>query len=705
MFFPPRPSKNSILDFSCQKKETATPSEGWKKGQKRGRFLVLALIEAIMIRVGIDTGGTFTDFVLSSPARIWVHKVLSTPHDPGEAILRGLQESGVLGDRLDVIHGSTVATNALLERKGARLAFLTTAGFEDLLAIGRQTRRELYNIMVEERTPLIPRELCFGIPERTHFEGIVARKPNLRRLDEIIRRLKEAGVESAAVCFLHAYANPANEETACRRLEEHGFALSVSHQVLREYREFERASTTAINAYIAPLMERYLGRLEERLGSSRVRVMQSNGGCVSARSAKQNPVCTILSGPAGGVVGAKEVAAAAGFRKIISFDMGGTSTDVSLCDGEISTTTESTISDLPLRLPIIDIHTVGSGGGSIAFLDPGGALRVGPRSAGAAPGPICYGKGDDVTVTDANLLLGRLDPERFLGGQMRLYPERTRRIMEKFAARLGMTVLDLAEGIVRVADATMERAIRVISVERGFDPRDFALLSFGGAGGMHACSLAQKLRIPTVIVPKNAGVLSGLGMLLSDTIKDYSRSVLRGGEAIAPADFARLFRPLLADAWRDMKKEGFGRKTVRLLRFLDVRYAGQSYELTVPFEAGYRKEFNRAHLRKYGYADEKRPVEVVTLRVKAVGITEKPQLTRIGPGGSDPGAALIGRRMMRFGVRDFRAGVFAREKLAAGNQIEGPALVLDYESTAIVPPNFFCRVDRYGNLIIRDGKK
>ena len=653
-----------------------------------------------MIRVGIDTGGTFTDFVFLSPEKMWVHKVLSTPADPGEAIIRGLRESGVLEGRLDVIHGSTVATNALLERKGARLAFLTTAGFEDLLAIGRQTRRELYNIMVEQRTPLIPRDLCFGVPERTHFDGTVARKPDLRRVNEIIRRLKKARVDSVAVCFLHAYANPANEEKVCRRLREHGLALSVSHLVLREYREFERASTTAINAYIAPLMERYLGRLEERLGSSRVRIMQSNGGCVSAQSARENPVCTILSGPAGGVVGAKEVAAAAGFRKIISFDMGGTSTDVSLCDGEISTTAESTISDLPLRLPIIDIHTVGSGGGSIAFIDQGGALRVGPQSAGADPGPICYGKGENVTVTDANLLLGRLDPGRFLGGEMKLYPERTRRVMEKFAAHLGMSVLDLAEGIVRVADATMERAIRVISVERGFDPRDFALLSFGGAGGMHACSLAQKLLIPTVIVPKNAGVLSALGMLLSDTIKDYSRSVLRAAAEVTPAELARLFRPLLAEASRDLEKEGFGRKTMRLLRFLDVRYTGQSYELTVPFTAGYRREFNRAHLRKYGYADEKRPVEVVTLRVKAVGVTEKPRPARIGSGGKDPRPARIDRRTMRFDGRDFKADVFAGEKLAAGNQIKGPALILDYESTAVLPPNFICRADRYGNLII-----
>ena len=657
-----------------------------------------------MIRVGIDTGGTFTDFVFLGPSRMWIHKVLSTPHDPAQAIVRGLEEGGVSGGGFEVIHGSTVATNALLERKGARLAFLTTAGFEDLLEIGRQTRRELYNIMVEKRLPLLPRRLCFGVRERTLAGGRLEKPADLGQVEGIIRRLKKAGVESVAVCFLHSYANPANEKRVCRKLEEKGLAFSASHRVLREYREFERASTTAVNAYVAPLMASYFGRLEKTLRPNPVRIMQSNGGFVSARSAKDNPVCTILSGPAGGAVGAKEVAAAAGFPKIISFDMGGTSTDVSLCAGDISLSTESTISDLHLRLPIIDIHTVGSGGGSIAYLDSGGALRVGPQSAGADPGPACYGKGGGVTVTDANLLLGRLDPERFLGGTMKLYPDRSRRALGRFASRLKLDAFDLAEGVIRVADAAMERAVRVISVERGFDARDFALLSFGGAGGMHACSLAQKLRIPTVIVPKNAGVLSALGMLLSDTIKDYSLSVLRAGDKISVSELDRLIRPLLKDASQDLSKEGFAKPKMRLLRFLDVRYIGQSYELTVPFSAAFRRDFHRLHLRRYGYADEERPVEVVNLRVKAVGVTEKPRLAEVEPKGKDPGAARIDRRAMLFEGRSYRADVYAREKLGSGNTILGPALILDYESTAVVPPYFVGRVDRFGNLILKQRK-
>jgi N-methylhydantoinase A/oxoprolinase/acetone carboxylase beta subunit len=655
------------------------------------------------IRVGIDTGGTFTDFVIFEPKGLRVWKALSTPRDPGRAILRGLGDTGSLGRAADIIHGSTVATNALLERKGARLAFLATDGFEDILHIGRQTRRELYNILVEERHPLIPRRLCFGLPERTAADGTVLEKVGRAAVERVVRRLKERGVESVALCFLHSYANPANEEAVLRLLARHGLSCSASHRVLPEYREFERASTTAINAYVGPLMSTYLGRLEKDLKAGRLRVMQSNGGCVSSRGAKETPVCTILSGPAGGVVGAREVAARAGFDRIISFDMGGTSTDVALCDRGIATTTESVISDLPVKMPIIDIHTVGSGGGSIAFLDEGGALRVGPRSAGADPGPVCYGRGDEVTVTDANLVLGRLDPDSLLGGAMKLYPERARRAMEKFAARLGLSSARLAEGIIRVADATMERAIRVISVERGFDPRDFALLSFGGAGGMHACSLSARLRIPTVIVPKNAGVLSALGMLLSDVVKDFSRSVLKTGEAARPPALERLFASLLERARPAIRGEGFAPGRVRLFRFLDVRYVGQSYEITVPFSRDYRRAFDAAHLRLYGYSDEKRSVEVVNLRVKAVGLTSKPALARLPARGADPSAARVARRPMVFEGRSWPADIFRRDRLRPGHVFRGPALVCDYESTSVVAPGFVGRVDGFGNLILRQG--
>lgn len=652
------------------------------------------------MRIGIDTGGTFTDFVFLTPEGMKVYKVLSTPHNPGEAILRGLSECQALEERLHIIHGSTVATNALLERKGAKLALLTTRGFEDLLQIGRQTRRELYNIMVERREPLIPRELCFGVSERILYNGDVQEDVDLSEVDRIIEELKKEGVESVAICFLHSYVNPANEEAACRRLQQHNLYTSVSHRVLREYREFERCSTTAINAYVAPLMEHYLTSLEGELRGGRLRIMQSNGGCISSQSAREEPVRTILSGPAGGVVGAREVAALAGYDRIISFDMGGTSTDVCLCDRGIMTTTESTISDLPLKMPIIDIHTVGAGGGSIAYIDEGGALRVGPQSAGADPGPLCYGKGEEVAVTDANLVLGRLDPDRFLGGEMKLYPERAYEAMGRFASQLGMDISQLAEGIVRVADANMERAIRVISVERGYDPRDFVLFSFGGAGGMHACSLAQKLRIPAVIVPKNAGVLSALGMLLSDTIKDYSQSILKKSEEITPPELNQSFKPLLETAHSDLLTEGFTKGKIELLQYLDVRYVGQSYEITVPYTPRYREEFNQMHLKLYSYSDEERPTEIVNLRVKAVGITDKPTITEREYIREDPSKGRIDRKSMVFEGETFPSYVYIRELLEAGNIIQGPALIIDYESTSVVPPNFTCKVDKYENLII-----
>ncbi len=653
-----------------------------------------------MIRLGIDTGGTFTDFVLMEKNRLKVHKVLSTPSNPALAIIQGLKEMGVLKAETDIIHGSTVATNALLERRGARLAFLTTAGFEDLLTIGRQTRRELYNILVEERRPLVQREFCWGVPERVAYDGQVLEPLDLKALEKIVRQLKQKKIEAVAVCFLHSYANPRHEKAVRTRLSREKIQVSLSSEVLPEYREFERASTTAINAYVAPLMERYLHRLEQELPLARLRIMQSNGGCISASAAAHKPVTTILSGPAGGVVGASAIAFQAGFRRLISFDMGGTSTDVSLCDGAIMTSTETEISELPLKLPVIDIHSVGSGGGSIAYLDEGGALRVGPQSAGADPGPICYGRGEEITVTDANLVLGRLDPHHFLGGTMKLYPERARETMEKFARQLNLTAEELAEGIVRVADTTMERAIRVISVERGYDPRDFALVSFGGAGGMHACSLAARLKIPVIIVPKNAGVLSAMGMLLSDVIKDYSRSILLRGDRVSMEEINRLFEPLLEEARADLAREGFPRQRMRLLRFLDVRYVGQSYELTVPATSRFRQDFNRLHLKRYKYADENRPVEVVNIRVRAVGLTEKPAIPELEAKGRPLAEAVLDERPMIFDGKRYPAKICDRQLLEPGHRFTGPAVVMDYESTAVLLPGWQARVDRFGHLIM-----
>ena len=651
-----------------------------------------------MIRIGIDTGGTFTDLVLLGDEGVVVHKVRSTPDDPSRAILAGVREIAGALDGADIVHGSTVATNAVLERKGARVALLATAGFEDVLRIGRQTRRELYNLMVEDRRPLVDPCLTFGLDERMTAEGEVLTPLEPANVDALFEVLRARQVEAVAVCLLHSYRNPSHEEEAADRLEAAGFMVSASHRILPEYREFERWSTTVVNAYVTPLMARYLAKLEEHLGRSRLSIMQSNGGSISAATAKAAAVQTILSGPAAGVVGARAVGAAAGYPRIIGFDMGGTSTDVTLVDGEIGVTTESTVGDFPVRLPIIDIHTVGAGGGAIAHFDSGGALRVGPQSAGADPGPVCYGRGTDLTVTDANLLLGRLAPDYFLGGRMALDVERTRAEARRFASRLGISEMALAEGIVRVANANMERAIRVVSVERGFDPRDFALLAFGGAGGMHACEIAQTLDIATAIVPKHAGVLSALGMLLADVTRDYSRSILTRTDALTEAALHEQFELLVERAREDLQREGFtGERTV-IERLLDVRYVGQSYEITLPFMPGYRDQFDARHARLYGYSNPRRPTEVVNLRLKATGITSKPVLPRASESESHR-ASPYAVSTAWFAGQSHETALYRWEELGAGAAAPGPAVIAGAQATTVVPPGFMFRIDQSGNVV------
>ena len=650
------------------------------------------------VRIGVDTGGTFTDLVMLGPDGVSVHKVRSTPADPSQAILGGIQELTGITTGADVVHGSTVATNAVLERRGAKVAVVTTAGFEDVLRIGRQTRRELYNLMQESRAPLVEDGLTFGLHERIGADGTARSGLDPHEVAALPAKLQAAGATAVAVCFLHSYSNPAHEREVTDTLEAAGLSVSASYRVLREYREYERWSTTVVNAYVTPLMAHYLGALEARLAGSRLGIMQSNGGSISAATAKAEAVRTILSGPAAGVVGARAVAAAAGYPRVITFDMGGTSTDVSLVDGVISRTTESTVGDFPVRLPVIDIHTVGAGGGSIAYVDSGGALRVGPRSAGADPGPVCYGQGTELTVTDANLLLGRLDPDHFLGGRMALDFVRTRAVAARLAAQVGISDTALAEGIVRVANANMERAIRVVSVQRGFDPRDFALLAFGGAGGMHACDIAGKLDIPSVIVPRYAGVLSALGMLLADVTKDYSLTVLRRGDQVSLAELNALMEPLVGQATDDLAWEGYSGTSTTVETAVDVRYTGQSYEITVPCGPGYRDEFDRQHARRYGYSNPARAIEVVNLRVTATGLTPKPVLPRTDVGNVvEAVPARLGQA--RFGGRLLVTAFHRWDALSAGSAGVGPAVIAGGQATAVVPPGFIFSIDGFGNLV------
>ncbi len=659
-----------------------------------------------MFRIGIDTGGTFTDFIALDGKRVRTLKLLSTPSNPAQAIFQGLQE--LLDEReCDIRHGSTVATNALLERKGAVTALVTTAGFEDILEIGRQNRPKIYSLFPSRPDPLVPARLRLGVMERTLHDGSVLiplRSMDLRSLAEKLRR---ARVQSVAVCLLFSFANPAHEKLIGNALKNLKIPVSLSHIILPEYREYERTSTTVVNAYLAPVMGRYLGALEEGLHAKRarrvahLRIMQSNGGTVSARAAIREPVRTILSGPAGGVVGAWEVASQAGFPDILSFDMGGTSTDVSLCEGEIRITSESVIANCPIGVPVIDIHTVGAGGGSIARVDEGGALRVGPESAGADPGPICYGKGERITVTDANLYLGRLDTGYPLGGTLHLDDRRLQPAFRALASRMGAaSPAAAAQGVIDVANANMEAALRVISVERGYDPRDFTLVTFGGAGGLHALQLAASLSIPRILIPENPGLLSALGVLLSDSVQDFSKTVMLTSQEAGTAGLDERFRELERKGLASMKTEGFSTQRIRLERWIDMRYHGQSYELSFPYTRRFVPEFHRRHEQRYGYADPTRESEVVTIRVRVRGLSEKPRMPKDHPGAKDPKRALIKEKNVRFEGKTCRSRIYERALLRAGNRILGPALIFEYSATTALPPGYTCCVDSYRNLVI-----
>lgn len=644
------------------------------------------------MRIGVDAGGTFTDFiVLYDDGHLETFKVRSNPRAPAEVILAGIERAAGK-TKAGVVHGSTVATNALLERKGAKTAFVTTAGFEDLIEIGRQNRAELYNLMPAPRRLLVDRDMCFGVKERVYFDGTVAEIPSAAEWKRVASQLKRSGAKSVAVCFLHAYQNSANERAAATALARKGIYLCTSHEISPEIREYERASTTLVNAYVGPLMESYLGQLERSPQGRRIAIMQSNGGFLSARDARKHAVRTVLSGPAGGLVGALETARASGFTRVLAFDMGGTSTDVSLVDGVTRHTTEAFVDGYPIRVPMLDIHTVGAGGGSIARVDAGGLLRVGPESAGADPGPACYGAGKEATVTDAHVVLGRISAEQLLGGAMTVDVDRAAAAVDRIANCLKIDSASAAAGILRVANANMERAIRVVSVERGHDPRDFALVAFGGCGGLHACEIAQELGIRTVIVPEYAGALSALGMLMADAVRDYAAGVL------GRRDIEKIFATLERRARRESPKAGIERSA-------DLRYCGQSYELNVPWTNGDpATSFHREHEKIYGYANTGRDVEIVTIRVRARTAVEKPKLTRsrskTGPesrgSGRSPGAEQ--RRIWIAGTAK-QIDCWPRQQISARAK-QGPALVLDYGSTTLVPPAWAFRVDRAGNLLL-----
>ncbi len=656
--------------------------------------------------VGVDIGGTFTDLVVSDGGQLRVHKLLSTPGDPSQAMLAGLRALSPdgLGAFERIAHGSTVATNAILERKGAKAALITTAGFRDLLAIGRQNRPDLYALQPTLPPALIPRERCFEAVERLDYTGAVLMPLDPAALDAMLDQVVASGIEAVAVCLLYSYVNSTHERAIRDRIVERGIvpadAVILSSDVLPEFREYERASTAVLEAYVRPVMSRYLSRLEAALpAGAPLRVMKSDGGIVGVRQARAQAIQTALSGPAAGVMGAFHVARLAGYDQILTLDIGGTSTDVALCPGAPIRRPESEIDGLPLRIRLLDIETVGAGGGSIARLDTGGALRVGPESAGAAPGPILYGRGgQQITVSDANALLGRLDAEHFLGGQMTLDLDAARAAFDRLAVDLRLTPEAAALGVIEVANANIDRALRRVSIARGHDPRDFTLVAFGGAGPLHACAVAQRLQIPRVLVPRTPGVLCAFGLLVADVALDSSRSMLGPLDAETSSLLSRHLSEMTTQARADLQVEGIADAEMTFAATVDMRYRGQAYELVVPYAPGVdlAAAYHSAHERAYGYALRSRVIEVVNLRLQAIGAVEKPILIQEPEGGEDASSA-------RIGVKDRpgeRLTLYDREALSPGMRFDGGALAFQLDSTVYVAPGWSARVDGWRNLIL-----
>ncbi len=651
------------------------------------------------MRIAIDTGGTFTDCVYLDAGRLRVLKLRSTPSNPATAVVHALR---VIGHprHLEVRHGTTVGTNTILERKGARVAFVTTIGFEDTIAIGRQARPRLYDLFSPGPACLVPEALRFGINERVTAEADLLHEPDQSELDQLAQRIAATDAESIAISTLFSFLHPQNElliEAALRNLD---LPISTSHRILPEFREYERASTVVTNAYLMPIMQTYLLSVEQQITTeftgSRVHVMQSSGGIISAATAAAEPVRTILSGPAGGVIAAQKIATATGFPRLIGLDMGGTSTDVFLIDSTqagLQLRSESHISGLPISVPMLDVHTVGAGGGSLALFDSGGLLRVGPESAGSDPGPICFGFGEKPTVTDANLLLGRLDDQRFVGGTVALNTDRAREAFWQHKGSLS-NVQEFAAGILRVVESNMERAIRFVSVERGLDPRDFALLAFGGGGPLHACALARSLRISKVIIPAIPGALSAMGILLADTTRELSRTVMLPGSMLH--DLKQNFEALQEHVPAEFASE----KSLILERSVDLRYKGQGYELNVPYNADSADEFHDLHERHFGFADRNRAIEIVNLRVRIRIPAEPFTFPAKQPQQGNGSQALGGTKQIYFDGNWFAATTYDRDLLQPGDSIDGPALIGEYTSTTVLPPDCSLEVDRIGNLII-----
>ncbi|MBS0987497.1 hydantoinase/oxoprolinase family protein [Acetobacter okinawensis] len=681
------------------------------------------------IRVGVDTGGTFTDISIYNPqtGKISVWKVSSVTDNPSEAIISGVQGGletfGYAATDVDYLgHGTTVATNALITGNHARTGMVTTAGFRDVLEIRRQTRADLYDLQQEKTPVLALRDLRHEVQERVNFDGSVHIPLNIEDVRRVARILREQKVEAVAVCFLFSYLYPEHEEAVKSILEEEipGIFVSSSSEVVPVYREYERFSTTVVNAALGPIMQSYLNKLWPRLQNigvnAPVHLTQSNGGVISLQDAAAFPVRTVLSGPAAGVVGALQIGLAAGFPNMITFDMGGTSSDVALIDnGEPQLATDIVAHGYPLKIPMLDIHAVGAGGGSIAYVDSGGHLKVGPHSAGAVPGPVCYGQGNvQPTVTDANVVLQVQNPTHLLGGRLAIDQAKAREAIAGLAATLGLGVMETAQGIISVATANMAKAIRVISVERGYDPRDYVLMAFGGAGPVHAARLARELEVPRVLIPRNPGILCSMGLLMTDLKAHFTTGRMIELSPAGIPDLIRDISSLDQQATDWFEREGIALSDRAVSRSLDVRYLGQAFELTVEAPAGVvdeafvgeaRRRFEVVHQQMYGFVSPEEPIRVVAVRLEAIGAVPRaalvPDMTETDSPVED---AIIGERAVWLPeTGSFTpCTIYERDKLLYGHCIAGPAIIEQMDSTTFLLPGQIARVDGYLNLLIEE---
>jgi N-methylhydantoinase A len=650
-----------------------------------------------MLRIGVDTGGTFTDFVFFDGKNIKILKLPSTPENPANSIQGGLDSVG--GSPFELVHGTTVATNSFLQKKMARAAFVATRGFEHMLVIGRQNRTNLFSFQVKKPFQLIPLSRCYGLEERTLADGTLLKPVVTSGLSKLIGRMKKQGIVTIGIVFLHSYQNPENENKVAEIFRNHGFQVTASSEIMPEYREYERAVITILNSSLKPIIATYVNELKSRIKRNRFYIMQSNGGVLPPERIIDEPVRTIMSGPAGGVIAARRFSGLTRNPNIITLDMGGTSTDVSIIkSGQLLLTRDGYLENLPMRIPIIDIATVGAGGGSIAKIDRGGVLQVGPESAGADPGPACYGKSQLPTVTDAFVVNGIIQPELFLGGNMKISLQKSIQAVTKIASSVGKTLHETAEGIILISVSAIEKALRSVTLEKGEDPRFYTLLPFGGAGGMVATLLAERLGINRILIPPYQGVFSALGMLVADFQKEFSHSFLKPFGPGISREIEKVFSKIIRKANRVLTQDGFSEENSVIQRELDIRYRGQSFELTVPFGPDFIQDFHRKHDRLYSYRLDDPDCEIVNLRVLALGRTSEISIRKKKKQSGQ--APLLDKKRIYFNGNFQSFYVYPRETIQPGQDIRVPAIVVSDTSTVVVERNFEVRVDEYTNLIL-----